>query len=73
MVDLRLGKAGPAPSRATPKIMAYIAFTVSMLAGQAGVVLAPIFVAMFKPSAAALAALGSMSIVRAALGALGGQ
>src|SRR4030095_4397532 len=38
-----------------------------------GVVLAPIIVAMSKPSAAALAALGAMSLVRAALGALEGS
>jgi Zn-dependent protease with chaperone function len=73
VVDLRLGKAGPAASRLSPKLIALAAFALSILAGQAGVVLAPILVAMAKPSASALAALGAMSIVRAVFGALEGS
>jgi Zn-dependent protease with chaperone function len=72
VVDLRLGKAGPAPARVSPKAIALAAFAVTFFAGQTGVVLVPIILAMWKPSAAALAALGAMSIVRAAIGALDG-
>jgi len=72
VVDLRLGKAGPAPSRAAPKAIALAAFAVAFFGGQAGVVLVPIVIAMWKPSAAALAALGAMSVVRAAIGSLEG-
>jgi Zn-dependent protease with chaperone function len=73
VVDLRLGKAGPAASRLSPNLIALAAFALSILAGQAGVVLAPILVAMWKPSASALAAIGAMSIVRAVFGALEGS
>jgi hypothetical protein len=73
VVDLRLGKAGPAPARGAPKIVALAAFAAALISGQAGVVLAPILVAMSKSSAAALAALGAMSIVRAVLGAVEGS
>ena len=73
VVDLRLGKAGPAPAALTPKIIAVAAFAVTFLAGQAGVVIAPILIAMSKSSASALAALGAMSIVRAGLGAIEGS
>jgi Zn-dependent protease with chaperone function len=72
VVDVRMGKAGPAPSRAAPKAIALAAFAVAFFGGQAGVVLVPILIAMSKPSAAALAALGAMSIVRAAIGAFEG-
>jgi Zn-dependent protease with chaperone function len=72
VVDLRLGKAGPAPSRATPKGIALAAFAVAFFGGQAGVVLVPILIAMWKPSAAALAALGAMSVARAAIGSFVG-
>jgi hypothetical protein len=72
VVDLRLGKAGPAPARLAPKIIAYAAFTVVFLSGQAGVLIVPILIAMAKPSAAALAALGAMSLVRAVIGFLVG-
>jgi len=72
VVDVRMGKAGPAPSRATPKGIALAAFAVAFFGGQAGVVLVPILIALSKPSAAALAALGAMSIVRAAIGAFEG-
>jgi len=72
VVDVRLGKAGPAPSGATPKGIALTAFAVAFFGGQAGVVLVPILIAMWKPSAAALAALGAMSIARAAIGAFEG-
>jgi len=72
VVDLRLGRAGPAPSRVAPKAIALAAFAVAFFGGQAGVVLVPIVIAMWKPSAAALAALGVMSIARAAIGSLVG-
>ena len=72
VVDLRLGKAGPAPPRAAPKAIALAAFAVAFFAGQAGVVLVPIVIAMWKPSAAALAALGVMSVVRAGIGSFEG-
>jgi len=72
VVDLRLGKAGPAPPRAAPKAIALAAFAVAFFGGQAGVVLVPIVIAMWKPSAAALAALGAMSVVRAAIGSFVG-
>jgi len=72
VVDLRLGKVGPAPPRLAPKLIGYAAFTVAMLAGQAGVILVPILITMAKPSAAALAALGAMSLVRAVIGFLVG-
>ena len=42
VVDLRLGKAGPAPPRAAPKAIALAAFAVAFFGGQAGVVLVPI-------------------------------
>jgi Zn-dependent protease with chaperone function len=73
VVDLRLGKAGPAVSRMPPKLIAVMAFALAILAGQAGVVLAPILVAMSKPSAAALAALGAMAIARSVFGVLEGS
>jgi Zn-dependent protease with chaperone function len=73
VVDLRLGKAAPAPTRATPKIIALAAFTLTMIAGQAGILLVPVAIAMWKPSASALAALGAMSIVRVVFGVLEGS
>jgi Zn-dependent protease with chaperone function len=72
VVDLRLGKAGPAPARVAPRAIALAAFAVTFLAGQTGVGLVPILLAIWKPNAAVLAALGAMSIVRAVLGALEG-
>ena len=72
IVDLRLGGAGAAPSRATPKAIALAALAVAFFGGQAGVVLVPIVMSMWKPSAAALAALGAMSVARAAIGSLAG-
>lgn len=73
VVDLRLGKAGPASVRVAPKLVAIMAFAVSVLAGQTGLVLVPIFIVLSKPAPAALAALGAMSIMRAVLGALEGS
>jgi Zn-dependent protease with chaperone function len=73
VVDLKLGRVGPAPTRVAPKFIAVAALTAALLAGQAGVVLAPIFIAMMKPSASALAALGAMSVVRAMLGGIEGS
>jgi len=73
VVDLRLGKAGPAPTRGATKFIALAAFTLTMLAGQAGILLVPVAIAMWKPSASALAALGAMSIVRVVFGVLEGS
>jgi len=72
VVDLRLGRADPAPARATPKMIALAAFVVASFAAQVGVVFVPIIVALWKPGAAALAALGAMSVARAAIGAFVG-
>ena len=72
VVDLRLGKAA-APAIGIPaKVVALAAFCAVMIAGQAGITLVPIAIAMWKPGAAALAALGAMSVVRAMLGLLEG-
>ena len=72
VVDLRLGKAA-APTIGIPaKVVALAAFCALMIAGQAGITLVPIAIAMWKPGAAALAALGAMSVVRATLGLLEG-
>ena len=46
VVDLKLGKAGPAPPRWRRRSIALAAFAVTVLAGQAGVVLVPILIAM---------------------------
>lgn len=73
VVDLRLGKAGPAPNSAAVKFIAILAFAVTVLAGQWGIVLVPIFIALWKDTPAALAALGAMSITRAILGGLEGS
>ena len=72
VVDLRLSKADPPPTRFAPRAVAVAALVSAMLAAQAGVILAPILVALSKPSASALAALGAMALVRAALGAING-
>jgi Zn-dependent protease with chaperone function len=72
VVDVRLGKAA-APTIGVPvKVVALAAFSALMIAGQAGITLVPIAIAMWKPSAASLAALGAMSLVRATLGLLEG-
>jgi Zn-dependent protease with chaperone function len=73
IVDLRLGKAGPAPSPALSAVIALATLLAALLAGQMGILLVPIAIALWKPSAAAFAALGATSIVRAALGALEGS
>ena len=69
VVDLRLGKAGPAPSSAIPKVTALAALVATLVAGQVGIVLAPIVLALWKPTASAFAAIGAMSVVRVVLGA----
>ena len=72
VVDLRLGKAA-APTIGVPaKVVALAAFSALMIAGQAGIALVPVAIAMWKPTAASLAALGAMSLVRATLGLLEG-
>ena len=73
VVDLRLGKALPAPPRVAPKLVAMVGFFVSVLAGQTGIILVPIFIGLWKPAPAAFAAIGAMSIVRAILGWLEGS
>jgi Zn-dependent protease with chaperone function len=70
VVDVRLGHAGAGPRSGTPRAIAAITLCVAMLAAQTGVVLVPIALALWKPGPAALAALGAMSIVRAAFGAV---
>jgi len=73
IVDLKLGKVLPAPTRVAAKPVAIIAFLVSVLAGQTGIVLVPLFIVLWKPAPAAFAALGAMSIARAILGWLEGS
>jgi len=73
VVDLKLGKAGPEPARGVPKLVVMLILAVSVLAGQAGIVLIPIIIALSKPTPAVLAALGAVSIVRAVLGAVEGS
>ena len=72
VVDLRLGKAVSQTIGVPAKVVALAAFAALMIAGQAGITLVPIAIAMWKPSAVSLAALGAMSIVRATLGFLEG-
>jgi len=72
VVDLRLGKAGPAPSPAIPTVTALAALVATIIAGQLGVLLAPIVIALWKPSASAFAAIGAMSVVRVVLGVFDG-
>jgi Zn-dependent protease with chaperone function len=73
VVDLKLGKAGPEPARGAAMLVVTLILAVTVLSGQAGIVLIPIIVALWKPGPAALAALGAMSIVRAVLGMLEGS
>ena len=72
VVDLRLGRATPEPSGALAKIIPLAALIATMLSGQVGVVLVPIILAMWKRNGATFAALGAMTIVRAALGSIEG-
>ena len=73
VVDLRLGKATPGPSPAVPHVIALGTLLAALIAGQVGLVLVPIALGMWKPNAAAFAALGAMSIVRAVLGTVEGS
>jgi len=74
IVDLRLGKvAAGAPPPAIPKLAALGALIAAMITGQLTLLLVPIVIALWKPNAAALAALGAMSVVRAMLGVLEGS
>ena len=69
VVDVRLARVGPGTSAGTPRFMAIVAAAIAIIAGQLGVVLVPIALALWKGGPAAVAALGAMSIVRAMLGA----
>ncbi|HUQ82449.1 MAG TPA: M48 family metalloprotease [Gemmatimonadaceae bacterium] len=73
VVDLRLGKAGPAPTVAVTRIVGLAALIAVLISGQVGVVLIPIALSLWRPSAAAFAALGAMSVMRAALGVVEGS
>ena len=73
VVDLRLGKAGPAPTKAVTSIVGLAALIAVLISGQVGVLLVPIALSLWRPSAAAFAALGAMSVVRAALGMVEGS
>ena len=73
VVDVRLGKVGPAPGAGMARVVPLVAAVVAIVAGQAGIVLVPIALAIWKPSAGVLAALGAMSVVRAMLGAWQGS
>jgi hypothetical protein len=53
-------------------MIALAAFVVASFGGQVGIVLVPIVIVLWKPGAAALAALGAMSVARAAIGAFVG-
>ena len=71
IVDVRLGRATPATQTPmTSRFLGVLTLLVAMLAGQTVVMLVPALLAMWKPGSAALAALGAMSLVRAAFGAI---
>ena len=70
IVDLRLGHASSVPAPGATRFLGTMALAVAILAGQTGIVLVPAAIALWKPSPAALAALGAMSLVRAAVGAI---
>jgi len=69
VVDLRLGKVGPGPATGTPKFIAIVTAAIAIVAGQAGIVLVPIALALWKAGPALMAALGAMCLMRAILGA----
>lgn len=73
IVDLRLGKAVAGPVPGLTKIIPLAALTAALIAGQIGVLAIPILLAFWKPGAAVFAALGAMSVVRAALGLVEGS
>ena len=68
VVDLRIGKIGTAPAAAAPRFIAIVTAAIVIVAGQVGIVLVPIALALWKAGPATMAALGAMSITRAALG-----
>ena len=70
IVDLRLGRATAPPSPGVAKFLGLAATVVAILAGQTGIVLVPATLALWKSGPATLAALGAMSVVRAAFGAI---
>jgi Zn-dependent protease with chaperone function len=71
IVDVRLGRATAATQTPlTSRFLGATALLVAMLAGQTLVMLVPAALAFWKPGPAALAALGAMSLVRAAFGAI---
>jgi len=73
VVDVRLGRARRASDPMIPRLIATLAIAAAVISGQAGVVLVPAGLVLWKPGPASLAALGAMSIMRAALGAVAGS
>lgn len=73
IVDLRLAKPGAAPTPAMTRFAGIMALAVAIIAGQLGVLLVPIGLVFWRAGPASLAALGAMSIVRAAFGAIEGN
>ncbi|HEX6052724.1 MAG TPA: M48 family metalloprotease, partial [Gemmatimonadaceae bacterium] len=67
IVDIRLGRPAAAATPASMKVLGLVAGIVAMLAGQLWIILVPAALALWKPGPATLAALGSMSLVRAAI------
>ena len=70
IVDVRLGHASAAPAPALARFLGLVAMVVATLAGQTGILFVSAALALWKPNPASLAALGSMSLVRAAFAAI---
>ena len=70
IVDVRLGRPAPASTSPSLKFLGLVAGAVAILAGQLGIILVPAALALWKSGPATLAALGAMSLVRAAIGAI---
>ena len=70
IVDVRLGHTRAAPAAGSARFLGLVAMVVATLAGQTGIIFVSAALALWKPNPASLAALGSMSLVRAAFGAI---
>jgi Zn-dependent protease with chaperone function len=72
-VDVRLHRELGKRSAPVAPLIAASTLLVMLVSGQIGILLVPLVLVAFRPSTAALAALGAMAVGRAALGLLLGQ
>jgi Zn-dependent protease with chaperone function len=73
IVDVRLGRVSASAGPGMAKFLGVMALAVAIVAGQSGIVFVAAVLAVWKPGPASLAALGAMSLVRAAFGFIEGS